>query len=71
MNGESISTNGRWTEVPTQLPLLLTVREAAGLMGVTPKHVRALLAKGVLTGVRIGGCWRVNRDALLTSVGLA
>lgn len=63
-------TNTRWTAVPDSLPVLLTTREAAGLLGVTPKHVRSLLAEGVLAGARIGGTWRVNRDALLIMAGL-
>ena len=70
-NDEPISTSGRWTRVPSDLPLMLTTTEAAALLGVSAKHVRCMLAKGALTGARVGGCWRVNRDALLASVGLA
>lgn len=66
----STPTNNRWTVVPDTLPLLLTTGEAASLLGVTPKHVRDLLAKGALVGARIGGTWRVNRDALLAIAGL-
>ena len=63
-------TSTRWTVVPDCLPVLLTASEAAALLGVTPKHVRSLLANGKLAGARIGGTWRVNRDALLAMAGL-
>lgn len=46
---------------PTTEPLLLTVVEAAALLGVGRTTVYELLARGDLTAVRIGRCRRVPR----------
>ena len=42
----------------------LSVREAATLMGRSPRTVRAQLARGELPGVKRGGRWRVQRRHL-------
>ena len=63
-------TVDRWTTIPSDLPLLLTVNEAASITGVTGKHIRYLLSENLLKGCKLGGTWRVNRDALLTMAGL-
>ncbi len=47
----------------------LTVREAAALLGRSPRAVRAQLVRGDLKGVKRGGRWRVERRHLpLTEV---
>lgn len=42
----------------------LSVREAATLMGRSPRTVRAQLARGDLPGIKRGGHWRVERRHL-------
>ena len=42
----------------------LSVREAATLMGRSPRTVRAQLARGELPGKKLGGQWRVERRDL-------
>ncbi len=42
----------------------LSVREAATLMGRSPRTVRAQLARGDLPGTKVGGQWRVERRHL-------
>lgn len=52
------------------LPVMLSCTQAAQVANVSKKHVRNLLAKGELKGVRLGTAWRIPRDAFLQSVGL-
>lgn len=47
------------------LPLLLTVKQAADLLNVSPHHVRNLCANGKIRSVKVGSKWRIGRDAFL------
>lgn len=44
--------------------MLLTIRQAADFLQITPKLVRSLIARGDLRHVRIGKHWRVDQDDL-------
>ena len=57
------------TESIEQLPLLMTIRQAASVGGWSEKHVRDLLAKGEIKGCKLGHSWRVHRDAFLATCG--
>ena len=46
------------------LPELLTVAEAAVVLRMSAPTVRRALARGELSGLRIGRQWRVDRDSL-------
>lgn len=46
------------------LPQLMSVRQAAGVLGVSQRHVARLCERGEIKAVKIGRLWRVNRDAL-------
>ena len=51
---------------------LLTVREAArDVLHVSERTVTRLCVSGEIKAVKLGGQWRINRDALLDYVGLA
>lgn len=52
------------------MPALLTSREAADAVGVTPWTIERMCAAGKLEGARFGNRWRVNRDSLLRYSGL-
>lgn len=52
------------------MPALLTSREAADAVGVTPRTIGRMCASGKLEGARFGNRWRVNRDSLLRYSGL-
>jgi excisionase family DNA binding protein len=43
---------------------LLKPEQAAALLAVSPKAVRAWLHDGTLPGVRVGRLWRIDPDAL-------
>ena len=43
---------------------ILTVEQAADLLGVRPKTVRALAAGGVIPAVKIGKPWRFDENLL-------
>lgn len=49
---------------PPERPILLTVAEAAGLLGVGRTTAYQLIATGDLEVVRIGRCTRVPREAV-------
>ena len=52
-------------------PLLLTLRQASRLLGISESSARYLAAKGTLPGVlprKLGDQWRVNRAALMAYV---
>lgn len=74
-NGQIIhydNSKGRGlAEVPRDLPMLLTVNDAAALGGFCGKFVRDQLRKGAIQGCKVGGAWRVNRDAWLKQLGIA
>ena len=53
-----------------RMPELLSARQAAEVLQVTPRMVTDLCARGKLKAVRVGKLWRVNRDALLDFAGL-
>lgn len=50
---------------------LMSTEQVAGLMQVSGKFVRDMLRAEKLPGVKVGGVWRVNRDALFDLLGLA
>jgi excisionase family DNA binding protein len=50
--------------VPTALPQLLTVKQAAQTLAVSQKLIRRLLRDGQLQGVRVGGAVRVTESGL-------
>jgi excisionase family DNA binding protein len=52
------------------LPLLLTVEEAAQLMRVSRNGAYNAVAEGTVPSIRIGRTIRVPRDALATALGL-
>lgn len=47
-------------------PPTISIAEVARVLGVTPRHVRTLVAEGVIPGTRLGsrGRWRVLRSWL-------
>ena len=45
---------------------LLSLADAAVVLGVSPERVRQLVVAGDLPGVRFGNAWAVPRDAVLT-----
>ncbi len=49
---------------------LLTVKEAASLLGLCVDSVRRHLRSGKLQGVRVGGGWRVPESKLAVQLGL-
>lgn len=53
------------------LPVLMSTKQTAALTGTTDKFVRDMCANGGFKAVKLGGVWRVNRDALLAQCGLA
>ena len=44
---------------------LITVRDAAQLVGYHPEHVRELLRAGIVKGQKFGETWQVDRADLL------
>ena len=49
------------TPAPIQAAML-SAEDAARMLSVTPAHVRNLLRRGELEGVRVGNAWRVRRS---------
>jgi len=47
---------------------LLTVREVADYLRVSPAAVYGWLKTGVLPGLKIGGTWRVRRQEFLALI---
>jgi excisionase family DNA binding protein len=54
-----------------ELPLLLTVEEAAQVMRVSRNGAYNAVAVGVIPSIRIGRTIRIPRDALAATLGLA
>lgn len=48
---------------PTEVPQFITPAEAAREFRVTVRTVYAWLRAGKIAGVKIGGVWRVRREA--------
>lgn len=46
------------------LPDLLTVVDAGGVLRVSRKTVDKLIASGQLAAAKVGGQWRIRREAL-------
>ncbi len=53
-----------------KMPELMSARQAAEVLQVTPRMVTAMCSSGKLKAVRVGRLWRVNRDALFDFAGL-
>ncbi len=43
---------------------VLTVKQVATMLLFTPEHVRELASSGKLPAVKVGGCWRFNRQSI-------
>jgi excisionase family DNA binding protein len=53
-----------------ELPLLLTVEEAAQVMRVSRNGAYNAVAEGTVPSIRIGRTIRIPRDALASTLGL-
>ena len=53
-----------------RIPALLDTRQAASLLNVSERTVTRLCSRGKIRARRVGRLWRINRDALLSAVGL-
>lgn len=53
-----------------EMPQLISVKQAAGVLNVSGRHVERMCGRGELKAVRLGRVWRINRDALAKSCGL-
>lgn len=51
-------------------PELMTLKQAADVLNVTPRSVNKMCALGKLKAVKVLSVWRVNRDALFEFAGL-
>lgn len=58
------------TAMPEQLPALLSTKQAATILNVTPRTVTRMCEQNKLKAVRIMSLWRINRDALLEYAGI-
>lgn len=65
MEAESVKT-GELGE----LPQLITPKQAARILGVHERTVVSMCARGELKAVKVRSLWRINRAALMASVGL-
>lgn len=52
------------------LPLMLTVNQAAPILNVCPRTIVRMCNNGQLKAVKTASAWRINRDALLEYAGL-
>jgi excisionase family DNA binding protein len=51
------------------LPVMLTVRESAGLLRTTTKAIYQRIRRGKMPGVvKLGRCYLVNRDSLIRAI---
>ena len=53
------------------LPVLLSTKQAAALLGTSDKFIRDQCVRGEFKASKVGGIWRLNRDALLAQCGLS
>lgn len=51
-----------------ELPFVSTKQQLAAVLGVSPKHIENLTARGLLRPVRLGRCVRYRRDAVLRAL---
>lgn len=56
--------------VSTPAPATVTTEELAADLRITPRTVRALIAAGEISAVRVGPLWRVPRHERDRLVGL-
>lgn len=53
-----------------QVPLVLTVPEAALLLNMHPNYITKLCRANVLTGFKCGKEWRINKGSVMKYLGL-
>lgn len=46
-----------------------SIKEVAGILGISEKTVRRLIKRGELPARRVGGVWRISRDAIRQLLG--
>lgn len=56
--------NHKLTPVQPLETLLATTHQAAAILGVSPRTIRNLMARGELRSVKLGGARRFHRDEL-------
>jgi excisionase family DNA binding protein len=61
---EGVMTVSHWSD----LPLVLTSKQAAAILQLKPRTVANMLDRGDLRGVKIGKEWRVSRAELMRFV---
>ncbi|MFC1996633.1 hypothetical protein ACFLXI_03370 [Chloroflexota bacterium] len=49
---------------PSSFDDLISVKQAADIIGLTPRHVRLLLTRGTIWGVKMGRDWFTTEDVI-------
>ena len=52
------------------LPPLLSVRQTAGILGLSERQVSRLCLRDELPAIKIGKVWRINRQRLCGLLGI-
>lgn len=55
-------------DTPANYEDLISVREAAKIGGLTPRHVRLLLSKGTIWGVKLGRDWFTTEKVIINYI---
>ena len=53
-----------------EYPMLLSTDQARDILNLSERSITRMCADGRLKAVKVGGVWRINRDALLEFAGL-
>lgn len=66
-----MSTKTVQAEPTEETPLMVSLDEAAAVLGCHPRTISRMCERGELKGARAGNRWRINREALYEYAGLA
>lgn len=56
--------NINWEEYNPKADQLISLREAAEFSGLSPNHLRLLVGKGVIWGIKIDTYWATTKEAV-------
>lgn len=53
-----------------EYPMLLDTKQGRDILNISERSITRMCSNGQLKAVKVGGVWRINRDALLEFAGL-
>jgi hypothetical protein len=60
----------KWEDYQPRVNDLISLRQAAKISGLSPNHLRLLVGKGIMWGIKIDTFWATTEEAVIAYLAL-